>query len=155
MKPKWKNVPILVLGLFLAFSRSASADVELCNKTAEDVWVALAFAEEKSNTIQAWEKLTSEDCERVLSKKIHGGMYLYVVATKSDDTFARIEGQQNSNVSSLDFNWCVPADLNEKVKRQGHWQEFEPPCDAGQRAMVFQRYWIQQTDNVPRVNFFD
>lgn len=157
MKPKWIGISVLVLGLSLTFSRAATADVELCNNSANGIWVAFAMRGEHAYRLQGWERLTSGRCKPIRSDKIRSGHYLYFAAVKRDYTVVRIKGAEPSSSGGEDFKWCVHEDLAEKFEvEKGKWEEFEPPCKAGWMEMSFQKYLIQQGNrSVPIVTFVD
>jgi uncharacterized membrane protein len=151
-----KIIPLVALALCLTLSKSASADVQLCNMTGNDIWVAFAVGHGKVNTLHGWRRLTSGDeCRPILSSDRSGGFYIYVAARKSDGTSARIAGRRYSSDDEDRYNWCVKVDLNEQFTVTGQWHKFEPPCGPNSMVVAFQKYLIQQGENVATVSFVD
>ncbi|MEQ1756131.1 MAG: DUF1036 domain-containing protein [Micropepsaceae bacterium] len=120
---------LLGLGLLVASSQAASADVTFCNKTGTFLNVSIAaHVTVPYDTIEArgWQPMENGDCFVALTGDYTGEKLYYFAFNENG------EWQEDRDFSPV----CIPTDGNAFIRR-GSASQLQPPCSSGEAAKHF------------------
>lgn len=115
---------------------TASADVELCNRTNGLLQIAYAHpvtVPYPTNQIVGWLQLRAGTCSRVVEGDFGMPYPFYYFIVKDDFSVYETKG------AAADFPFCVTADA---FMRRGPWQRLQYDCPSNWVTRYFYQYTI-------------
>lgn len=74
---------LLAFGAFLLLASPAHAQLEVCNKTTDEIAVALAYDSDQDTISEGWTKIAPTACAEIISTPLNQPYYYYYAITKA------------------------------------------------------------------------
>ena len=74
---------LLAFGAFLLLASPAHAQLEVCNKTTDEIAVAIAYDSDQDTISEGWQKIAPTACAEIISTPLNQPYYYYYAITKA------------------------------------------------------------------------